>query len=258
MNHLCSFHGDKAVSVLFDEETDKALGKAMYLIANDRGNFYGELLKVCQKETRSVDTVARIVAGTAIASPIDAHLWLENVSAWLFTTLDLENKSRFQLGVTLGLFEASQWFDEEGRAKEQFKEEFPSVVTRLVLAQTTVSAKDLKDPISGRLSSPIKAWACPNDNKGVRLAQVERTNREICEGINKKKAEDKNFKLSPLGDFILDQITYAAFGQFTPSARAKAIRYIYDDMSRWFKNRAKEVEKAKATGSSIPPTEETC
>lgn len=236
-----TFDGELAVGALFGKGTDKALGEAMWLIGND-SNDYSGIIRLCGDRTKNAGTTARIITAAAIARPTGAHRLLKSLLSLSLQETYASEAQYFYLGMTLGLFEAALWFDIEWRTEEEFGKEFLFTVVKIILAPIKIEKEYIERKetrVTGQLSSAIRAWAKPSGDpkdfllqelKGIRLAQVQRIIEDVSECIEKRKAANKDFKLSPLGDFILDQLTYAVFGQMAPTARAKALQLFFKNM----------------------------
>lgn len=170
---------------------------------------------------------------------------------WPRLIMEVEgNTPYFWAGLLLGSFEAASWLDQNYPIRTCFSDDFPRIVCRFVVSQSETAkntgavASDKK--YLPKLSTAIKKWAGGGPqywcNKGNRLADIGK----IFVSIQTITEEILFGKLTPLGNEVLDQLSYAAFNLVSAEGRSIAMEYLLggEHTGRLAERLAKKARKA--------------
>jgi hypothetical protein len=151
------------------------------------------------------------------------------------------------LGLVLGLFRIANAVNSSRdlRASEAFNHVLPEVLTRIITSKGPVAllaAAGKNAAFEQALSKEVKKLA--ESEEGVRIAWLTlrkvRSYAEQREGI-----DDKPLTLSPLGDWILDELNYPVFRSWPALTKARAMLAYKEGIDRPGRRRSPEEEHVK-------------
>lgn len=219
-------------AALFGNKASVTLAEAFVLIHQEGDGAHGLLLDWAARQNDEL-MIATMTLGRVVHSPAHAYRWLRHLDCYLFFREDQWPTCSGHLvqGVVLGLFEATVWFDEKWSAKNAFLEEFPPVCIRMITGknhpQRLANELAMSSTYKGRLANAVKAYVKgTGNNRGPRLAQVFEIIDGVAESLGKKSREEA--KVGAVGDFVLDQLTFALCGQLPATARTKALSLYFE------------------------------
>lgn len=206
--------------------TSEILLKAFGILENEDYNPCS-LVRLCT-EAKDWQTSSRISQAASIRSGgkdilliTTSNLLLEIKSPWVL------------MGLVLGIFKATNWYDNEWKIRTDFCNLLPLIIYRFIVCQSetakntaSVIGKIYENEISASVKQYVRsdkeAWQKP-----ARLIHVSRILKNVREDFNSEKLTLDT--LSPLGALILDQILYALFGHVSVSGRMYAMAYLMNE-----------------------------
>ena len=251
---------ERLVQTVIGKSHDSVEARTLTILANAQEEKpYPELQQLCLSTagsyTHGWESVRMIVAAGVAFSPAQAHEWLETlVEPFGFADPKTEPDKcpNYWLGVTLGLFEAVVWHDQQWHLHTEFETLLPDTIVQIVTAKTdftgdgkqSAGASGYVSEIAidwqsweSKLSTAVKAYVRGADhNRGRRLADVRKIIQESTPRIcNVKALEQDGLNLPIQNQIVINQICYAMFGEhliyFT---RLRMLDGFFDDLLGMF------------------------
>ncbi|MDP3800104.1 MAG: hypothetical protein Q8Q90_01640 [bacterium] len=197
------------------------------LLDQDEEKTNNQRLKILQYclNNLGVETTARIVVALSLRPDWGGHKWVELLSNEIFKK-GLGTAQSFA-GSVLGLFRVNALIDLGWHAEKEFRQAFSNaiesaIVCRSVAAKTAIRMAD--DKYESILSETIKTYVRWKGNEPWQIAyRKNEVETILLNTIKTIGSFPSKFEITPIGNILLDQLSYARFGMFTPWEKAKIL-----------------------------------
>lgn len=201
------------------------------LASSTDGSNYHKIFKIFLDST-DYNSIAKAIVAITLYSPAHSHMIFPD----LMPLIKFEKKHpetttspQFPMGGILGLFEASNWLDDNWILETEYEKLFSRRIISFVKGNSkpleSVTEELLDNKYENQLAQAIAKFTKGNDrNRGKRYAHIV----EIINAIYKHL--ENEHRLSPLQTLIADQIAFKLFADLSTRGRVHALSELYESI----------------------------
>lgn len=224
------YDSDTLIAILGKNSGPLGLKVMEVLMGGDEKFYQQSIMDLC-RTSADAEAVAKVFAAVATTTRPRAY-WLG--AAHLAFRKPLDFTPECLIGIAMGVFQAHQHLMECKIRDAEYEKSMPDIICEIVCSvhpQLMKVAVDQKT--ERRLGEVIKAWVRSKDGRmgggethiaNLALYKISHRVYKYCTGPFSEppfKTEDR--RLSPLGNVVLEQLTYGYFATLSPLWRATVL-----------------------------------